>query len=95
MKVDRSIITDLDSRPRSQSLLRAIESIGVALATEVIVEGVETEAEYASLRDHTPIRVAEGFYFSRPMLMSEVEGGFEWRGRETQDIAARARTRLR
>ena len=63
VKVDRSLITDIDKRPRSQSLLRAIESIGEALATEVVVEGVETEAEFRYLRDHTRIRVAQGYLF--------------------------------
>jgi diguanylate cyclase (GGDEF)-like protein len=91
VKVDRSLITDLDKRPRSQSLLRAIESIGDALATEVIVEGVETEAEYLYLRDHTKIRVAQGYYFSRPVMLSGVEGGVEWR--ETQGAGKAERTR--
>jgi len=83
VKVDRSLITDLDKRPRSQSLLRAIESIGEALATEVIVEGVETEAEYVYLRDHSKIRVAQGFYFSKPLMLCGVEGGVEDRARKT------------
>ena len=88
VKVDRSLITDLDKRPRSQSLLRAIESIGVALATEVIVEGVETEAEFLYLRDHTKIRVAQGYYFSRPVMLSGVEGGVEWRERQRVQLRA-------
>ena len=79
VKVDRSLITDIDKRPRNQSLLRAIESIGEALATEVIVEGVETEAEFRYLRDHTRIRVAQGYYFGKPIMLSGVEGGVEWR----------------
>jgi diguanylate cyclase (GGDEF)-like protein len=79
VKVDRSLITDIDKRPRSQSLLRAIESIGEALATEVMVEGVETDAEFAYLRDHTRIRVAQGYYFGKPVMLSGVEGGVEWR----------------
>ncbi len=78
IKVDRSLIADLDKRPRSQSLLRAIELIGEALATEVIVEGVETEAEYLYLRDHTGIRVAQGFYFGRPVMLSGLRAG--WSG---------------
>ena len=75
VKVDRSLIIDIDKRPRSQSLLKAIESIGVALATEVIVEGVETEAEFVYLRDHTHIRVAQGYYFGKPLMLSGVAGG--------------------
>jgi diguanylate cyclase (GGDEF)-like protein len=88
VKVDRSLIIDIDKRPRSQSLLKAIESIGEALATEVMVEGVETEAEFSYLRDHTRIRVAQGYYFGRPIMLSGIEGGAEWRAREKPAVLA-------
>jgi diguanylate cyclase (GGDEF)-like protein len=81
VKVDRSLIVGIDKRPRSQSLLRAIESIGSALGTEVMVEGVETAEELAYLRDFTQIRVAQGFFFSRPITLSDVAGGAEDRAR--------------
>jgi diguanylate cyclase (GGDEF)-like protein len=71
LKVDRSLITEIDRKPRNQMLLRAIESIGAALAMEVMVEGVETESELAYLRDHTQIRVAQGFLFGRPVLLAK------------------------
>jgi predicted signal transduction protein with EAL and GGDEF domain len=93
VKVDRSLIVDIDRRPRSQSLLRAIESIGLALETEVIVEGVETEAEFAYLRDHTGIRVAQGFYFGKPVMLSGIVGGTE--ARERKHPAARGGERGR
>ena len=47
IKVDRSFITAIHERPRNQGLLRAIESIGKALNTPVMVEGVETKEELA------------------------------------------------
>ena len=71
IKVDRSLITAIDQRPRSQALLRAIESIGEALRAKVMVEGVETAEELAYLREHTRVRVAQGFYFSPPILLGE------------------------
>ena len=74
LKVDRSLVTDIDKRPRSQSMLKAIESIGEALATEVVVEGVETEAEFHYLRDFTRIRVAQGYYFGRPLMLTGSPG---------------------
>ncbi len=79
VKVDRSLITDIDQRPRNQSLLRAIELIGEALSTEVVVEGVETAEEFKYLHDHTRIRVAQGYYFAKPQMLSGVEQGVEWR----------------
>ena len=75
IKVDRSFVTAIQERPRNQGLLRAIESIGEALSTKVIVEGVETAEELAYLRDHTGIRVAQGYYFSPPILLGEGAGG--------------------
>ncbi len=71
IKVDRSFITSIHQRPRSQSLLRAIESIGEALKTKIVVEGVETEDELRYLRDHTRISVAQGFLFSEPILLDQ------------------------
>ena len=93
VKVDRSLIVDIDQRPRSQSLLRAIESIGVALSTEVMVEGVETEAEFHYLRDHTRIRVAQGYYFGKPIMLTGVEGGVEWREQKRGRPERRTATR--
>ena len=37
----------------------------------MIVEGVETAEELAYLRDHTGIRVAQGYYFSPPILLGQ------------------------
>ncbi len=75
IKVDRSFITAIHERPRNQGLLRAIESIGEALSTKVIVEGVETAEELAYLRERTGIRVAQGYFFSRPILLGEGASG--------------------
>ena len=47
----------------------------------MIVEGVETQAEFQYLRDHTGIRVAQGYYFSRPLMLSDVEEGAESRAK--------------
>jgi diguanylate cyclase (GGDEF)-like protein len=69
IKVDRSFITAIHERPRNQGLLRAIESVGEALNTPVMVEGVETKDELAYLRDHTKISVAQGYLFSKPVVI--------------------------
>jgi len=69
IKVDRSFITVIHERPRNQGLLRAIESIGKALNTPVMVEGVETKDELAYLRDHTSVSVAQGYLFSKPVVI--------------------------
>jgi diguanylate cyclase (GGDEF)-like protein len=75
IKVDRSFITAIHRRPRSQSLLRAVESLGAALGMSVVVEGVETFEELAYLEAATRIRYAQGFYFARPMFFDEIPRG--------------------
>jgi cyclic di-GMP phosphodiesterase Gmr len=73
IKIDRSFITDIHKRPRSQGILRAIESLSEALGMTVIAEGIETFEELAYLQAATRIRYAQGYYFSRPILLEELK----------------------
>jgi diguanylate cyclase (GGDEF)-like protein len=73
IKIDRSFITDIHKRPRSQGILRAIESLSEALGMTVIAEGVETFEELAYLQAATKIRFAQGYYFSRPIFLEELK----------------------
>jgi cyclic di-GMP phosphodiesterase Gmr len=72
IKIDRSFITDIHKRPRSQGILRAIESLGEALGMTVVAEGIETFEELAYLQAATKIRYAQGYYFSRPIFLEEL-----------------------
>ncbi|MBP1182648.1 EAL domain-containing protein [Methylobacterium sp. PvR107] len=72
LKIDRSFITDIDKRPRSQIVLKAIESLGLALGMSVVAEGVETFEEVAYLLGATQIRCAQGFYYAKPMLIDQI-----------------------
>jgi EAL domain-containing protein (putative c-di-GMP-specific phosphodiesterase class I) len=72
VKVDRSFITDIHCRPRSQSVLRTIESLAQALDMSIIAEGVETFEELAYLRTATRIRFAQGFYFCKPLYIVDL-----------------------
>jgi cyclic di-GMP phosphodiesterase Gmr len=73
IKIDRSFITDIHKRPRSQGILRAIESLSEALGMTVIAEGIESFEELAYLQAATNIRYAQGFYFSRPIFLEELK----------------------
>jgi cyclic di-GMP phosphodiesterase Gmr len=73
IKIDRSFITDIHRRPRSQGILRAIESLSEALGMTVVAEGIETFEELAYLQAATKIRHAQGFYFSRPIFLEELK----------------------
>jgi len=73
IKIDRSFITDIHKRPRSQGILRAIESLSEALGMTVIAEGLESFEELAYLQAATKIRYAQGYYFSRPIFLEELK----------------------
>jgi diguanylate cyclase (GGDEF)-like protein len=73
IKIDRSFITDIHKRPRSQGILRAIESLSEALGMTVIAEGLETFEELAYLQAATNIRYAQGYYFARPIFLEELK----------------------
>jgi len=73
IKIDRSFITNIHERPRSQGILRAIESLSEALGMTVIAEGIETFEELAYLQAATKIRYAQGYYFSRPIFLEELK----------------------
>jgi cyclic di-GMP phosphodiesterase Gmr len=74
LKVDRSFISSIHERPRSQSVLRAIESLGHALGMTIVAEGVETFEELVYLQTSTRIRQAQGYYFSKPFFLEEAAG---------------------
>jgi diguanylate cyclase (GGDEF)-like protein/PAS domain S-box-containing protein len=74
LKVDRSFITDIHRRPRSQSILKTIESLGRSLGMTIVAEGVETHEELAYLHAATRIRYAQGYYFSKPFFLEDAGG---------------------
>jgi len=71
VKIDRCFITDIHKRPRNQSILRAVESLSRSLGMTVIAEGVETFEELAYLQAATEIRFAQGYYFAKPLFLSD------------------------
>jgi diguanylate cyclase (GGDEF)-like protein len=89
IKIDRSFITDIHKRPRSQGILRAIESLSEALGMTVVAEGIETFEELAYLQAATKIRYAQGFYFSRPIFLEELKPSVRILGHARASAASR------
>jgi cyclic di-GMP phosphodiesterase Gmr len=87
IKIDRSFITDIHKRPRSQSILKAIESLSEALGVTVVAEGIETFEELAYLQAATKIRYGQGFYFAKPVLLDhgELRSGSEGQSRPSRE----------
>ncbi|MCB1465739.1 MAG: EAL domain-containing protein [Rhizobiaceae bacterium] len=71
VKIDRSFVTDIHKRPRSQYVLKAIEALSHSLGISVVVEGVETVEELAYLQGATRVAYAQGYYFSEPVHLTE------------------------
>ena len=66
LKIDRAFIASIPDRLRSQSVLKAIDSVGRALEIDMVAEGVETRTEADYLLNNTHISVIQGFFFGRP-----------------------------
>ena len=81
IKIDRSFITAIHERPRSQSVLRAIELLGHALNMTIVAEGVETFEELAYLHAATRIRYVQGFYFAKPFYLEDIGNSLDIVGR--------------
>ncbi|MFP5312858.1 MAG: putative bifunctional diguanylate cyclase/phosphodiesterase [Actinomycetes bacterium] len=66
VKVDRTLITGLESDPNQPALVAAVLQLVRACGLEAVWEGVETAEQAAILRD-LGCRSAQGYYFSRPV----------------------------
>jgi len=89
IKIDRSFITDIHKRPRSQGILRAIESLSEALGMTVIAEGIESYEELAYLQAATKIRYAQGYYFARPIFLEDLKPATPMSSETRASLAAR------
>ena len=72
LKIDRSFVSDLQSRERSRELIKAIVSVARALRMEIIAEGVETQ-EQAEILIGYGCRFAQGYLYSEPVSQSDFE----------------------
>jgi EAL domain-containing protein (putative c-di-GMP-specific phosphodiesterase class I) len=69
VKVDRALVAECDRTRVRQSILAGLVALCREIGTEVVFEGVETEAEVRTLLA-IGARYMQGFYFARPMLES-------------------------
>lgn len=67
LKVDRVLVKDCDRNVMRQRILANLLALGRDVGTDIILEGVETQAEMETLRAIGG-RFMQGFYFARPAL---------------------------
>jgi EAL domain-containing protein (putative c-di-GMP-specific phosphodiesterase class I) len=65
IKIDRSIVTGLDSDPVLTKLVQSLVEFGHGCRVRVVAEGVETAAEAAALRS-LGVDYGQGWYYGRP-----------------------------
>ncbi|MFO1376358.1 MAG: EAL domain-containing protein [Steroidobacteraceae bacterium] len=72
LKIDRSFVQRLGEERDGAELARAIITLGDALGLEVVAEGIETEEQQRELLELGCV-AGQGFYYSRPGLLHEIE----------------------
>lgn len=73
LKLDRSLVVDIEHDPRDRAILAAMVAMARALGLKVIAEGVETEGQLAILRAEG-CDVFQGFLRAGPMDAAEFAG---------------------
>lgn len=71
VKIDRHFITGIADDPLKFQLVRAMHEIAETCGAQLIAEGIETEAEFATVRD-LGIRFAQGYLIARPEAKPDV-----------------------
>lgn len=65
IKIDRSLIQEIDRIAAKESLLKALMSFAHEIKCQVVAEGVEREEEAGVLLKHK-VEMGQGYYFARP-----------------------------
>jgi EAL domain-containing protein (putative c-di-GMP-specific phosphodiesterase class I) len=76
VKVDRSFVARMEMADEDRSIVRSIIELAHSLGLHTVAEGVETEAEWASLRG-LGCDSAQGFYVARPMPAEQATAWLE------------------
>jgi len=69
LKLDMSLVRDLDRNPKRQELVRALVHVMADLGIAVLAEGVEREAEGVVCRE-LGCTLAQGFFYGRPAALA-------------------------
>lgn len=75
LKIDRSLVCDVNDNDTSRRITSAIVAMGKALKMIVLAEGVETDEQSRLLTD-LGCDLAQGYYYSKPRPANEIEEMF-------------------
>jgi diguanylate cyclase (GGDEF)-like protein len=71
LKIDQSLVRDIDHDPSDRAIARAVVALGKALELNVVAEGVETEA-HKNMLCKAGVPLLQGYLFARPMPGEDV-----------------------
>ena len=72
LKIDQSLIYDINVNSTSLSIVKAIVELGKALDLVVLAEGVETEEQSEILSD-LGCTIAQGYFYGKPLTAADME----------------------
>jgi diguanylate cyclase (GGDEF)-like protein len=84
LKIDRTFVKEMTSRPEDASIVRAMVSLAHSLNLKVVAEGVET-AEQLALLQQLGCDQYQGFYFSEALPAKEFERMISTQTHASQD----------
>ena len=86
IKLDRAFVTGINVRAEARGMAAAILQLSVAIGAATVAEGVETEAERATLLE-LGYTAAQGYLFARPMPLADFAARLEAeRGQEASVV---------
>jgi EAL domain-containing protein (putative c-di-GMP-specific phosphodiesterase class I) len=71
IKIAQTFINDIGIEPGNDAIVRAALSLARELNIEVVVEGVETRAQFELLKGWGG-RIIQGYYFAKPLQVGAV-----------------------
>jgi diguanylate cyclase (GGDEF)-like protein len=72
IKIDRTFVTRMHTEPTHLQLVRTVRALASNIGVVAVAEGVETEAQLATLRE-IGCEYAQGYLFSKPVPSEEME----------------------
>jgi diguanylate cyclase (GGDEF)-like protein/PAS domain S-box-containing protein len=86
LKIDRSFVQGLPEDEHARTLVASIIQLAHTLGLEPLAEGVETEEQRRYLVEHE-CRYGQGFLFSRPVPVHEIQALYESAEQSEREVA--------
>lgn len=72
LKIDRSFITTLGTKPENQTIVKAIIAMAKGLKLKVVAEGVETQ-QHRDILSNLGCDIFQGYYYAKPLSVDNLE----------------------